>query len=301
MYWATHSRPIPLAELGWINTSFLASGSSQCDPMMVWGTTVETEPLEAFLAEQRAASGIIISPAHVLVRAVAVGLHRHPEMNRRVFGRRVYQYDGVNITMPMLQAKAGEVDCVFLHDAQKLSIRQIAERFWDEARQKAVRVAAEMRRRGEGHSLRNACIDLAKRLSLEGIHFGSRIAFAIGNRWRFPTIFDWQQELNGAGAFVNFLGFPDAPPLVAHKPASLPMNAYCVAVTMGRAEPRAVVVGGAVAVRRQASLFVRSDHRIANGNQTAAFVSTLRSLILDPWALTNATTRERPAAARRAA
>jgi hypothetical protein len=44
--------------------------------------------------------------------------------------------------------------------------------------------------------------------------------------------------------------------------------------------------------RRQASLFVRSDHRIANGNQTAAFVSTLRSLLLDPWSLTESSADE---------
>lgn len=301
MYWATHSRPVPLAELGWINTSFLASGFSKCDPMMIWGTTVETEGLDAFLAEQRAATGIIISPAHVLVRAVAESLKRHPEMNRRVFGRRVYQYNAVNITMPMLQTRSGEVECVYLHEAEKMSIPQIAERFWDEARQKAVHVAGEKRRCRERSSLWNKCVDLGRWFSLEGIHLGCRIAFAVGNRWRFPTVFHWQQELNGAGAFVNFLGFPDAPPLIAHKPASLPMNAYSVAVTMGRAEPRAVVVDGQIVARQQSSLFVRSDHRIANGNQTAAFVSTLRSLLLEPRSLIESPANETRANVCRAA
>jgi len=285
MYWATQASPVPLTELGWINTSFLATGFSQCDPMLIWGTTVETEPLDAFIAEQRASTGLIISPAHVLVRAVAESLRRHPEMNRRVFGRRVYQYNGVNITMPMLQTSSGEVECVFLHEVDRLSLRQIAERLWEEARGKALHVAAEKRRRREASSLRNKCVDFGRRLALAVIHSGCRLAFAVGNRVRVPTFFAWQQELNGAGAFVNYLGFPDAPPLVAHKPASLPMNAYSIAVTMGRAEPRAVVVDNAVVVRKQASLFVRSDHRMVNGNQTAAFVSTLRNLLLDPWSL----------------
>jgi hypothetical protein len=35
--------------------------------MMVWGTTVETEPLEVFVGEQRRRTGQIVSPAHVLV------------------------------------------------------------------------------------------------------------------------------------------------------------------------------------------------------------------------------------------
>jgi hypothetical protein len=301
MYWATQSRPVPLAELGWINTNFLASGFSQCDPMLIWGTTVETEALDTFLVDQRGSAGMIISPAHVLVKAVAESLRRHPAMNRRVFGRRVYQYNGVNITMPMLQTKSGEVECVYLHEAEKLSLSQIAERLWDEARQKAAYVAAKKRRRRERSSKWNKLIDFGKWLSLEGTHLGCRIAFAVGNRFRVPTIWHWQQELNGAGAFVNYLGFPDAPPLVAHKPASLPMNAYSVAVTMGRAEPRAVVVDGAVVARQQASLFVRSDHRIANGNQTAAFVSTLRSLLMNPRLLLERQAEETLAQGRRAA
>lgn len=301
MYWATQSTPVPLTELGWINTSYLATGFSKCDPMLIWGTTVETESLDAFLAEQRAATGMIISPAHVLVRAVAESLHRHPEMNRRVFGRRVYQYNGVNITMPMLQTSSGEVECVFLHEAERLTLAQIAERFWEEARGKALHVAADKRRRREASAMRNKLVDFGRRLALAGIHFGCRIAFAVGNRVRVPTFFEWQQEINGAGAFVNYLGFPDAPPLVAHKPASLPMNAYSIAVTMGRAEPRAVVVDNAVVVRKQASLFVRTDHRMVNGNQTAAFVSTLRNLLLEPRALASSPETSAASTVRRAA
>ena len=282
MYWATEGRSIPLTEIGWINTSFLATGASRCDPFLIWGTTVETEALDAFLNEQRRKTGLIISPAHVLVRAVAESLRRHPEVNRRVFGRRVYQYNGVNITMPMLQTSTGEVECVFLHEAEKMSLPAIAERFWEEARAKARHVAADKRRAKEASPLKNRLVSWGRRLALNGIHAGCRIAFTVGNWVRVPTFFAWQQELNGAGAFVNYLGFPDAPPLVAHKPASLPMNAYSIAVTMGRAEPRAIVVDNAIVVRKQASLFVRSDHRMVNGNQTAAFVSTLRNLLLDP-------------------
>ena len=42
MYWATHNKPVPLSEIGWINTTYLASTSLRCDPMLVWGTTVDT-------------------------------------------------------------------------------------------------------------------------------------------------------------------------------------------------------------------------------------------------------------------
>ena len=46
MYWATHARPVPLEELGWVNTMHLGTGVPARDPLMVWGTTVETECLD---------------------------------------------------------------------------------------------------------------------------------------------------------------------------------------------------------------------------------------------------------------
>jgi hypothetical protein len=301
MYWSTQRSSVPLTELGWINTTYLASGFSQCDPMMVWGTTFETDALDALLVEQRRATGMIISPAHVLVKAVAESLHRHSEVNRRVFGHRVHQYNSVNITMPMLQTSTGEVDSVFLHEADRMSLVQIARRFWEEARTKALHVAAERRRRREASRLKNLLFDVWRRLSLGVIHAGARLTFALGNRLRGPTIFAFQHELNGAGAFVNYLGFPDAPPMVSHKPASLPMNSYSVAVTLGRAEPRAVVVDNAIVIRKQASLFVRADHRMVNGHQMAAFISTLRNLLLDPQSLADSPERTSEPTGRRAA
>src|SRR5207245_6529816 len=133
-------------------------------------------------------TGLIISPAHVLVRAVAQSLHEHPEVNRRVFGRRVYQYQGVNITMPMLQTSSGEVDCVFLRQAEKMSLAEIAGRFWQEARHKALHKAHEKRRSREGASLWNACIDLGRRLCMRGVHARCRVAFAVGTRVRLLTV-----------------------------------------------------------------------------------------------------------------
>ncbi|MGE5193647.1 MAG: 2-oxo acid dehydrogenase subunit E2 [Deltaproteobacteria bacterium] len=285
MYWETFARPIPLEELGWVNTMYLGTGISHWDPMMVWGTTVETGPMDEFLTEQRRSTGSLLSPAHVLVRAVAESLCRHPNVNRRVTGRRVHQYDGVNIVVPMLQTRSGEVDPIFLRRAEKMSLSEIARRFWTEARDKAVGAAVEARRSEEARSVRKLLVALGRKLRLHWIHKMGWLAFYVGCRLRVPTIFTFQQELNGAGAFVNYLGFPGAPPLIAFKPSCLPMNAYSVNVTMGPSEPRPVVVDNAVVVRKQAPLFVRADHRMINAHEAAAFINTLRALLADPWTL----------------
>ena len=285
MYWSTHSKPVPLSEIGWINTSYLSSYTPRCDPMLVWGTTVDMEALEPFLASQRRQSGMIVSTAHVLIRAVSESLCKHPEVNRRVIGKKVYQYDGVNVVMPMLQTSSGEVDSIFLHGVQEMSLDQIARQVWDEARQRAQQVAEERRRKKEGTSFKSVCAAIAKWAHLQWVYRMSNIGFLSANQFRFPTIWNWERELYGANAFVNYLGSPGAPPLIAHKPAALPMNSYSVYVTLGPTEPRAVVVDNKVVVRKQASLFVRLDHRMVNGHQAGNFVSTLRGYLADPQSL----------------
>ncbi|QDV20752.1 Dihydrolipoyllysine-residue acyltransferase component of branched-chain alpha-ketoacid dehydrogenase complex [Gimesia panareensis] len=285
MYWATKNKPVPLSEIGWINTTYLASTSLRCDPMLVWGTTVDTEELESFLEEQRSQNRTLLTPAHVLVRAVAESLRRHPEVNRRVIGKKVYQYEGVNIVMPMLQTSTGEVDCVFMRKAEDYSLDEIAGFFWESAREKSMQVARDKKRVKEGSKFKNALINLGRWLRLSWILHTSKVGFTAGNWLRAPTIWPWQQGLNHAGAFVNYLGFSGAPPLIAHKPASLPLNAYCIAVTMGATEKRPVVVDDQVVVRKQASLFVRLDHRMVNGNQSAAFINTLRDFLMHPQSL----------------
>ena len=62
------------------------------------------------------------------------------------------------------------------------------------------------RRARERTSLWNKLVDIGKWLSLEGTHLGCRLAFAVGNRVRVPTVWHWQQELNGAGAIENMFG-----------------------------------------------------------------------------------------------
>jgi hypothetical protein len=285
MYWATDARPIPLEELGRMNTMYLGAVPPARDPLMVWGTTVDTDALDEFLKAQRQSTGVMFSPAHALVRAVAVSLIRHPKVNCRVIGRRVYRYDGVNIVMPMMQTRSGEIEIIFLHRVDLLSLSEIAQRFWSEARDRAKRAAATTRNQMHHGGFKKALARLRRHLSLRWVHGMAWFGFAVANRWRIPTLFPFQQELNGAHAFVNYLGFPGAPPLIALKPSSLPMNSFSVSVTMGPAEPRPVVVEGAIVIRNQAPLFVRTDHRMVNAFEAAAFINTLRSHLNDPASL----------------
>lgn len=285
MYWATHNKPVPLSEIGWINTTYLGSTTLHCDPMLIWGTTVDAEELDSFLEVQREQHRTFMTPAHVLVRAVAESLNQHPEVNRRVIGKKVYQYENVNVVMPILQTSTGEVDCVFMRNAEDYSLDEVADFFWEAARQKSLNVIKDKKRKEQDPAWKIWLVHLGRQLRLSWMLRTCSMGFKIGNRFRAPTIWPWQQGLNHAGAFVNYLGFSGAPPLTSHKLSYLPMNAYSIAVTMGPTEPQPVVVDNKIVIRKQASLFVKLDHRMINGNQSAAFVNTLRSFISNPQTL----------------
>jgi hypothetical protein len=282
-YWPTESRPVPLEELGWVNTSYLASTSSQGDSSIVWGTTVQTDELARFIAEQRRQTVTMISMAHVLIRAVVEAMHQHPTMNRRVVGRRVYPYNGVHITMPILETRSGEVNLIYLRHAERLSLVEISRTIWEEARNAAVRAATETKRKNGDSAKEDRWHGWSKWLRLQWVLRMSRFGFSITNRFRLPTT--TIEEINGSSAFVNHLGFAGAPPMISYKPSCLPTNSFSVNVTLGPTEMRPVADGDMVVLRSVAPLFVRTDHRLVNGYRTAEFVSTLRNALQNPEGL----------------
>ena len=222
----------------------------------------------------------MVSTAHVLVRAVAEALTRHPKLNRRVIWRRAYPYRGVHITMPMLETRTGEVRVIFLPNADQMTLTEIGKAIWEKARDVAVRASAEQR----------AALDPAGRKNrwqhwfwLRWTHWMSPLGFFISRLHRLPSVV--LKEICGSGAFVNHLGFPGAPPMISFKPSILPTNSFSVSVTLGPAEQKPVVEDGQVVIRTIAPLFVRVDHRLVNGYQTAEFINTLRALLHDPTGL----------------
>ncbi len=282
-YWPTESRSVPLEDLGWVNTTYLATASAYCDPTMIWGTSIQTEALTQFVTDQKRETGAFISTAHVLIRAVVEAMHRHPAVNRRVVGRRVYPYDGIHITMPMLETRSGEVNVIYLRHAEQMSLVEISRYLMGKARDVAVRAATEANLQKKGSHVENRRYRWLKWFRSQWVYRMAKVGFFLTNRFRLPTT--TLEEINGSGAFVNHLGFANAPPMISFKPSSLPTNSYGVSVTLGPAEMRPVAEGDAVVIRSVAPLFVRLDHRLVNGYQAGEFIGTLRTTLQNPGGL----------------
>ena len=110
MYWPTESERVPLDDLGMVNTLFLATCKTPNHSMVQWGTTFCVDNLDAFVKDQREALNLLVSPAHVLLLAVARTVAEHPDFNRRIIGRRVVRLKEMNFVMPVLRTRQGEID-----------------------------------------------------------------------------------------------------------------------------------------------------------------------------------------------
>ncbi len=192
-----------------------------------------------------------------------------------------------------METRSGEVNVLYLRRAEQMSLAEISRAIWEKARDAAVQSAFEERCQSDRNRSKNRLRRWSKWLRLHWIHRMAKVAFSVTNRLRLPTTI--LEEINGSSAFVNYLGFAGSPPMMSYKPSCLPSNSFAVSVTMGISEPQPVVEDGVVVVRSVAPLFVRVDHRLVNGYQTAAFINTLRASLLNPKTLVPSSGDHEPA------
>ena len=263
----------PLIEQGMINVVYTASCPTPADPMIVWGTQVDVEDLPASLRRLSQVENVLISPAHALLWAVARSLAEHPELNRRVINRRVHQFHDVNLVIPVLDRRRGQVEVALVRKMQDMTLAEVSRTLWEQARAKTDS--------SDAPSIRSwKQTRWGRWLRLRWIHHSVRTGFKLTNRFRIPNL-GFNDEFNAASGMVNYLVFPNSPSMTSYKPSSLPASMALLNVTMGRGEPRPVVKDGKVIVRTMAPLFVRFDHRIGYTHQFAELITTLQRHLHD--------------------
>ena len=273
--------PVPVTEMGVMKCVYQSDPRAHRDPTIVWGTTFDVQPLTKFVAAESRRANLFLSPAHALLLAVSRSLRDHPEFNRRMVGRRVHQFREVNLVMPMLLAQIDDVELVFLRGTDRMSLRDLSQLLWSEARERKTRIEQERRRDSERTAFGRFCAQAALGLKLRWIRTMTCVAFFCHNQIPLMSM-PWSEEFNAASAIVNVINYPGAPSMQMFKPSSLPINATALSVTMGPPEDRPVVVNGQIVVQRTAPLFLRMDHRLVHSHQIARFLSTLCGYLTEP-------------------
>ena len=291
MHWPLESPPVSRLELGEFKCIYLGSCGPSADPTMVWGTTVDMTGMNGFLQECNRDGSILISPAHVLLAAVGRAVARHPYMKRRVVGKRVFEFKQTNVVMPSVQTRHGQADVLVVENVDQRPPVDIARQVWKHNCDAALRARSSQRLNGLLERLFRGQGTIERHFRLWWLLRMTRIGFWLVSRWNWPA-FAWSQKQIDVVALVNYLGFKGAPPLTSYKPSKLPLDGVPMTITMGPAEPQPVAIEGQVVVRPVASLFIRSDHRIADAHEFGNFVATLRDLLIDPAAIERETEDE---------
>jgi len=265
--------PVTDAETPILNLYYLHACRPPADPTMVWGTEVETAELTRYVSRANRGSGVLLSPAHVLVKAVGRALELHPQFNRRILGGRLYRFSDVNVLMPFQRAGENEAELCVFRNVNTCSLSDIARELWQRSRDIDSRDSSAGSSGSPGRFLRRLPRRLARWLL--------RFQVWLCNRWNLP-LDSLNEHLRVSPVLVNYFGFRGAAPLRSFKPSRFPSESFTLNVTMGPEELRPVAEEHRVEARRRAPLFVRADHRIVDAYDLGKFVSTLRDLLSDP-------------------
>ncbi len=271
MQWPLLPKPVPADEIPFYNLHYLYGCRRPADPTIVWGTDIPTEGLTEYLRHRNRESKTLLSPAHVLVQAVGRALVRHRELNRRIVGRRIFDFRDVHVRMMTFNRQLREVEVLLIRNADTLSLERIARILWKNQHRAA---SGNMMDHEDKAWLR-------KRFPGPLLGWIIRTYLYLDSRFNLPKV-DRIDRIACSPVLVNYLAFSGAPPMRGYKPSSYPHESSTLSVTLGRAEARPVVQDGQVVVGQVAPLFVRADHRITSAYGLAQFTETLRRLLIDP-------------------
>lgn len=234
------------------------------DPTIVWGTDVDVTASEQFLKLQSKRDGIWLSMSHLLLHSVSRTLAAHPEFNRRLIGKRMYDFKTIDILVPLYLSANKEIEVLMLMEADGKSLTEIARWLWEHS-------CSGVRNEFTYHKKKTFFESLPKWLIRRFIHLHLRSV----NRRNMPSLPCFRREIQGS-TMVNYFGSGGTVNMRAFKPSRFPCESNTVNVTMGPTEDKAVVKNGEVVVRRIAPVFVRVDHRITQGGfALREFIGTL--------------------------
>jgi len=274
MHWPLARKPVRARDIPFYNLHYLHGCRRPGDPTIVWGTDVAAEPMSEYVRECNRGSKILFSPAHVLVQAVGRALKRHPELNRRIVGKRIFNFRDVNVRMMTYNRGFNEVEVLLIRHVDSLSLERIARILWKNQHRAA---------RGDTPDHADKAW-LRRRFPGPLLGWIVRSYLYLDSRFSLPKV-DRIDRIACSPVLVNYLAFSGAPPMRAYKPSNYPHESSTLSVTMGRVEKQPVVRNGQLVVGQVAPLFVRADHRIASAYHLAQFTETVRKLLMDPAAM----------------
>jgi pyruvate dehydrogenase E2 component (dihydrolipoamide acetyltransferase) len=243
------------------------------DPTIYGMLSIDATAANRALGELNAGS-VHVTMTHLVVKAIADTLARHPECNGFVRRGAVFLRDQVDVFVLVAVAGSGDTDLsgIKIEHADRKSVLQIA--------QEIAAHAAEIRRGDD------AALAGTKRL------MGALPPWAIKPALRLASFaqYELNWDLSAIGvprdpfgaAFVTSVGTLGLgfafPPIV-------PVTRLSVNVAPGTVRDEAVVVDGKIVVRPILPVTATFDHRMIDGHHASRLARTFREILESPASL----------------
>lgn len=249
--------------------------SAPDDPVIYGTLEVDFTAGLTFIREQAARYDTHITPVHLVVRAIAETLKRHPECNGIVRRGRIFLRDRVDISV--LVAVSAEEGHEQQADLSNTLVRDADQRRVDEI---ARLIAAGAQGIREHH---DPFLQKTKQM------FDYLPAWLIRRSLHLAARAEYQWNLN-----LSRIGIPRDPfgSLLVTNVGSFglhrayapipPFSGVPAIIALGEVEERPVVRGGQVVVRPILPINATIDHRLIDGYQAAKLAGSLRTILEHP-------------------
>ena len=232
---------------------------------------VDTEELHAFVDHLRATTDERVSITHVVGKACADAIARHPSMNGRILFGKFVPFDTIDIGYLVVLEGGADLSLVKIERANEKSVLEIAA----ELRERATKL-----REGKDEDFKQTQSTI-KRIPMFLLRRMVRIIGWLASVWGADIPAMGVKKFPFGSCMITSVG------MFGLDEAYAPFTPFAhvpLLVLVGASKPRAVVVDGEIVVRRQLSLTATLDHRFVDGMEGARMTMACRDILQRPVA-----------------
>lgn len=239
------------------------------DPSVYGWLELDVSRALAYLAHVEQTHAVKITLTHLVGKALAVALARHPDANARVSRGRIVARDGVDIFFQVAYEQGENLSGATIREADRKTLVQIAS----ELSQRAAAIRAH-----QTHDLARSDRRMSRvPASLRAIAM-RLVETAVYDVGLPASWFGLPEDAFGSAMVTNvgMFGLPHGfAPLV-------PFSRVPIVLTIGTVHDAVVADGGAVVVRPVVAVGVTLDHRVLDGALAGRLADAFRQVMLDP-------------------
>jgi len=258
-------RRLSQQEIGKTRLDSISLLAGSCDPFTGVCYSLNMEPCLACAREASVRYGRKITFAHVLNKLLAVAIDENPVFNQVLFGRSMYQIDGVHITnVFMLPVKELALTVIVMDNAHRKTLAEIQQES-----------LLHMVRKTREHAAPENKFTMAAGM----LFFRLRFNLLVSERLTFTVAFN---KGFGSNIFLSYHDYGGPSPFNAVK-CIAPVGKAVLRIHACPMGPQPFVdESGAVVSRETLKLMIIADHRIINGIDSYRLGQTLRKLFASP-------------------